>query len=89
MVYGAGGSRRAGDDVIVLSPGISLKQEGISYIAGAELPRVIVNIARGGPGLGDISPAQADYFQATKRRRPRRLPPASCWPPAASRKRSI
>jgi len=48
------------------SPGISLKQEGISYIAGAELPAVIVNIMRGGPGLGNISPAQSDYFQATK-----------------------
>ncbi|MDD5730210.1 MAG: 3-methyl-2-oxobutanoate dehydrogenase subunit VorB [Candidatus Omnitrophica bacterium] len=48
------------------SPGISLKQEGISYIAGAELPAVIVNIMRGGPGLGNISPSQADYFQATR-----------------------
>jgi len=48
------------------SPGISLKQEGISYLAGAELPGVIVNIMRGGPGLGNISPSQADYFQATK-----------------------
>lgn len=48
------------------SPGISLKQEGISYLAGAELPAVIVNIQRGGPGLGNISASQADYFQATK-----------------------
>ena len=48
------------------SPGISLKQEGISYIAGCELPAVIINIMRGGPGLGNISPAQGDYFQATK-----------------------
>ncbi|MFH0739092.1 MAG: 3-methyl-2-oxobutanoate dehydrogenase subunit VorB [Candidatus Omnitrophota bacterium] len=48
------------------SPGISLKQEGISYIAGARLPAVIVNIMRGGPGLGNIWPAQSDYFQATK-----------------------
>ncbi|MFH0762342.1 MAG: 3-methyl-2-oxobutanoate dehydrogenase subunit VorB [Candidatus Omnitrophota bacterium] len=48
------------------SPGISLKQEGISYIAGAELPAVVVNIMRGGPGLGNISPSQADYFQATR-----------------------
>ncbi len=48
------------------SPGISLKQEGISYLAGAELPAVIVNIMRGGPGLGNISPSQSDYFQATK-----------------------
>ena len=48
------------------SPGISLKQEGISYLAGSNLPAVIVNIVRGGPGLGDIAPAQSDYFQATK-----------------------
>ena len=48
------------------SPGISLKQEGISYLAGAELPALIVNIMRGGPGLGNIAPAQSDYFQATK-----------------------
>ncbi len=48
------------------SPGISLKMEGISYIAGMELPAVIVNVMRGGPGLGNISPAQGDYFQATK-----------------------
>jgi len=48
------------------SPGISLKQEGISYIAGAELPAVVVNIMRGGPGLGNIWPSQSDYFQATR-----------------------
>jgi len=48
------------------SPGISLKQEGISYLAGCELPAVIVNVQRGGPGLGNIAPAQGDYFQATK-----------------------
>jgi 2-oxoglutarate ferredoxin oxidoreductase subunit alpha len=48
------------------SPGISLKMEGISYLAGAELPAVIINIQRGGPGLGNISASQADYFQATK-----------------------
>lgn len=48
------------------SPGISLKQEGISYLAGAELPCLIVNMMRGGPGLGNIAPAQSDYFQATK-----------------------
>ncbi|MCC6450411.1 MAG: 3-methyl-2-oxobutanoate dehydrogenase subunit VorB [Candidatus Aureabacteria bacterium] len=48
------------------SPGISLMQEGISYIAGCELPAVIVNIMRGGPGLGNIGPSQADYFQATR-----------------------
>jgi len=48
------------------SPGISLMQEGISYLAGAELPAVVVNVMRGGPGLGNISPAQSDYFQATR-----------------------
>ena len=48
------------------SPGISLKQEGISYLAGSNLPAVIVNIVRGGPGLGNIAPSQCDYFQATK-----------------------
>ena len=48
------------------SPGISLKQEGISYIAGMELPTVIANIMRGGPGLGNIAPSQQDYFQATR-----------------------
>lgn len=48
------------------SPGISLKQEGISYAAGAKLPMVIVNITRGGPGLGGIAPSQADYFQSTR-----------------------
>ena len=48
------------------SPGISLMQEGISYLAGAELPAVIVNMVRGGPGLGNIAPAQSDYFQATR-----------------------
>lgn len=65
MVYGAAG---AGARVMTSSssPGISLKQEGISYIAGAELPCLIVNIVRGGPGLGGIQPAQSDYFQATR-----------------------
>lgn len=48
------------------SPGISLKQEGISYLAGCQLPAVIANIQRGGPGLGSIDPSQGDYFQATK-----------------------
>ena len=48
------------------SPGISLKQEGLSYMVGAELPGVIVNMMRGGPGLGTIQPGQADYFQATR-----------------------
>lgn len=65
MVYGAGG---AGVRVMTSSssPGISLKQEGISYIACAEVPCVICNIVRCGPGLGGILPAQSDYFQATK-----------------------
>jgi Pyruvate:ferredoxin oxidoreductase and related 2-oxoacid:ferredoxin oxidoreductases, alpha subunit len=65
MVYGAAG---AGVRCMTSSssPGISLKAEGISYIAGAELPCVIINIVRGGPGLGSIQPAQSDYFQATK-----------------------
>jgi len=48
------------------SPGISLKQEGISYLAGVELPAVIINVMRGGPGLGNIAPSQSDYFQATR-----------------------
>jgi len=65
MVYGSAGCGRR---VMTSSssPGISLKQEGISYLAGANLPAVIVNVQRGGPGLGDIQPAQGDYFQATK-----------------------
>lgn len=65
MVYGASG---AGARVMTSSssPGISLKMEGISYMAGAELPCVIVNMQRGGPGLGSIQPGQADYFQAVK-----------------------
>lgn len=65
MVYGAGG---AGGRVMTSSssPGISLKQEGISYIATAEVPCVIANMARGGPGLGGLTPSQSDYFQAVK-----------------------
>ncbi len=65
MVYGAAA---AGARAVTSSssPGISLKQEGISYLAGAQLPAVIVNIMRGGPGLGNIAPAQGDYFQATR-----------------------
>lgn len=65
MVYGAAG---AGVRVMTSSsgPGISLKQEGISYIATAELPCVVVNVQRGGPGLGGLSPSQSDYFQSTK-----------------------
>jgi 2-oxoglutarate ferredoxin oxidoreductase subunit alpha len=65
MVYGAACTgRRALTSSS--SPGISLMQEGISYMAGAELPAVVINIMRGGPGLGNINPEQADYFQATK-----------------------
>jgi len=65
MVYGAAGS---GVRVMTSSssPGIALKQEGISYICGAMLPCVIVNIVRGGPGLGGIQPAQSDYYQVTR-----------------------
>jgi 2-oxoglutarate ferredoxin oxidoreductase subunit alpha len=65
MVYGGAA---CGKKVMTSSssPGISLKQEGITYIAGAELPCLIVNVVRGGPGLGTIQPAQSDYFQATK-----------------------
>ena len=48
------------------SPGISLKTEGISYIAGSDLPCLIINVQRGGPGLGGIQPSQADYWQATR-----------------------
>jgi 2-oxoglutarate ferredoxin oxidoreductase subunit alpha len=65
MVYGAAGS---GKKVMTSSssPGVSLMAEGISYIAGAELPCLLVNIQRGGPGLGTIQPSQADYFQTVK-----------------------
>ena len=65
MVYGAAG---CGARVMTSSssPGIALKQEGISYLAGAELPAVIVNMMRGGPGLGGIQPAQSDYFMSVK-----------------------
>ena len=65
MVYGAAaiGERAMTSSS---SPGISLKQEGLSYMVGAELPGVIVNMMRGGPGLGTIQPGQADYFQATR-----------------------
>ena len=65
MVYGGAAS---GKMVMTSSssPGVSLKQEGISYIAGAELPCLIVNVMRGGPGLGTIQPSQADYFQTVK-----------------------
>ena len=65
MVYGAAA---AGARVMTSSssPGISLKSEGISYLCGANLPAVIVNVQRGGPGLGGIQPSQADYYQATR-----------------------
>lgn len=65
MVYGGAG---CGRKVMTSSssPGISLKQEGLTYIAGAELPCLVVNVVRGGPGLGTIQPAQSDYFQAVK-----------------------
>ena len=65
MLYGGAGT---GKMVMTSSssPGISLMQEGISYMAGAELPALLVNVVRGGPGLGTIQPSQADYFQAVK-----------------------
>ncbi len=65
MVYGAAGS---GARVLTSSssPGIALKQEGISYLAGSEVPAVIINVMRGGPGLGGIQPAQSDYMQITR-----------------------
>ena len=65
IVYGGGG---AGKKVMTSSssPGVSLMQEGISYMAGAEVPGLIVNVQRGGPGLGTIQPSQSDYFQATR-----------------------
>jgi 2-oxoglutarate ferredoxin oxidoreductase subunit alpha len=65
MVYGAAGT---GKKTVISSsgPGVSLMQEGISYLAGAELPCLIINVVRGGPGLGTIQPSQGDYFQATR-----------------------
>jgi len=65
MVYGAAA---AGVRVMTSSssPGISLKAEGLSYLAGSDIPALVVNVQRGGPGLGGIQPSQADYFQATK-----------------------
>ena len=65
MVYGAA-SAGVRTMTSSSSPGISLKQEGLSYIAGSELPCVVVNVMRGGPGLGGILPSQSDYFQAVK-----------------------
>lgn len=65
MVYGAAGAgKRAFTSSS--SPGVALMQEGISYMAGAEIPGVVVNVQRGGPGLGTIQPSQSDYFQATR-----------------------
>ena len=65
MVYGVSS---AGKRVMTSSssPGISLKSEGLSYLAGSDLPALVVNVQRGGPGLGGIQPSQSDYFQATK-----------------------
>src|SRR5438128_10414 len=92
MVYGAAA---AGIRVMTASsgPGLSLMQEGISYLAGSELPCVIVDVVRGGPGLGNIAPEQSDYFAMVKggamaitatsswRRLPcRRWPSSPCWP---------
>ena len=65
MIYGAAGCGKKAM-TSSSSPGISLKMEGISYIAGAELPCVVVNVVRAGPGLGTIQPSQSDYFQAVK-----------------------
>lgn len=65
MVYGAAGTGKKAM-TSSSSPGISLMQEGISYMAGSEIPCLIVNVMRGGPGLGTIQPSQADYFQSTK-----------------------
>lgn len=65
MVYGAAGCGKK-SMTSSSSPGVSLMQEGISYMAGAELPGVIVNVMRGGPGLGTIQPSQSDYFQTVK-----------------------
>jgi 2-oxoglutarate/2-oxoacid ferredoxin oxidoreductase subunit alpha len=65
MVYGAASTGKKAF-TSSSSPGMSLKMEGISYLAGAELPCLIVNVSRGGPGLGSIQPSQADYYQATK-----------------------
>jgi 2-oxoglutarate ferredoxin oxidoreductase subunit alpha len=65
MVYGAASCGKKAM-TSSSSPGISLKQEGLTYLAGAELPCLVVDVVRGGPGLGTIQPAQSDYFQATK-----------------------
>ena len=84
MVYGAAG---AGMRAMTSSssPGISLKQEGITYLAGAELPAVIINCMRGGPGLGTIQPGQGDYFQATGAAATAITAPW-CWLPPMSRR---
>ena len=65
MVYGAAATGKRAMTTSS-SPGISLMQEGISYLSGAQLPAVVVNVMRGGPGLGNIAPSQSDYFQATR-----------------------
>ena len=76
MVYGGAAT---GKRVMTSSssPGISLMSEGTSYLAACELPCLIVNCQRGGPGLGTIQPSQGDYFPSLQGRRPRRLPPDS------------
>ena len=83
MVFGAAAT---GEKVFTTSssPGISLMSEAISYVAGAQVPSVFVNIVRGGPGLGGILPAQSDYFQSTKGGRPRGLPLAGARPKLGS-----
>src|SRR5436309_12364114 len=87
MAYGAAS---AGVRVLTASsgPGISLMQEGISYLAGAELPCVIVDVMRGGPGLGNIGPEQGDYFQMVKGE-DTGTTATSSWRPAASRRCAI
>ena len=87
MVYGASA---AGARVMTSSssPGISLKSEGISYMAGADLPGVIVNVQRGGPGLGSIQPSQADYWPGTATSTSSCTRPPRCrrWPTTPSRR---
>src|SRR3989304_3841724 len=82
MVYGAGGAGARGM-TSTSSPGVSLMQEGLSYLVGSEVPCVVVNMARGGPGLGNIAPAQSDYFQATKSAGPGDGRPLALAPPPA------
>jgi hypothetical protein len=92
------GAAATGARVLVSSssPGISLMAEGMSYMAGSEVPGVLVNVMRGGPGLGSIGPSQSDYFQAVKghghgglpRPRPRAPRSARRWPSPPTRSRS-